>query len=147
MCRSFPGTPQRLAAESEQLIVHKFPAGVMGLALKADVQRRERIRREAHQDVWWQKLRRCFQTIPGDAHPITAISCTNWGVHHPESNSRTSATEVRLLEEEEGAVFLHNDGEGYDIPMLRFNNGVEIRLQELRAGYCQLRCSHSRERT
>src|SRR6516225_10900275 len=57
---SLCGIPNRLAIEGEELVVHRFSTGSMGLASLADLQLRERLKRTALGKTFWQSLKSFF---------------------------------------------------------------------------------------
>jgi hypothetical protein len=54
---SLCGIPNRLAIEGEELVVHRFRTGSLGLASPADLQMRERLRGAALGTTFWQRLK------------------------------------------------------------------------------------------
>lgn len=120
--------PRRLAAEGEVLIVHNFPRGMCGLASVEDVRRYEQ---EVSSGSFWQRTRRRFQHVPDRSLPV----CVPSGAYVILKGISGAIQQKYGLESEEGAVFLQTatevDGSRSEV---RFNNGVQIRLRELRAG-------------
>lgn len=123
--------PGRLAAEGEQLVVHRFADGSLGLACLEDV------RRHAHEvpkEGFWQRITCRFQDVPSGSHPVPPV-CVPSGAHLIRKGIPGSMQQKCGLESEEGAVLVHTSTavSGYR-DELRFNNGVQIRLEALRTG-------------
>src|SRR5262245_7521332 len=57
---SLCGIPNRLAAEGEELVVHKFSTGSMGLASPADLPVPEALR-ETTKKTFWQSVKSFFE--------------------------------------------------------------------------------------
>ena len=72
--------------------------------------------------------------LPASSHPVPPV-CVPSGAHLILKGIPGSIQQKYGLEDEEGVVFVQTSTEvsGYR-DELRFNNGVQIRLQELRAG-------------
>jgi hypothetical protein len=106
---SLCGIPNRLAAEGEELVVHKFSTGSMGLACPADLPVPEALREPAIKKTFWQSF--ILKDIPADLQRQCRVS------------------------EEEGVMFtqLSADVNSYR-DAIRFSNGYQIRLQDLREG-------------
>jgi hypothetical protein len=128
---SFFGIPSRLAAEGEQLVVHRFPGGSLGLASITDVRH---LAPEVSTGNFWQRIRRRFQDAEGGSNPIPPV-CVPPGAHLILKGIPGAIQQRYGLQDEEGALFVQISAgvSGYR-DELRFNNGVQIRLQELRAG-------------
>ncbi len=123
--------PSRVASECEQLIIHKFAGGSLGLASLQDVRRHER---EVPKASFWQRIKCCFQDVPVTEDPVPPV-CVPSGAYLILKAIPGSIQQKYGLEGEEGAVFVQASTavNGYR-DELRFNNGIQIRLQELRAG-------------
>ncbi len=126
--------PSRLASEGQQLVVHKFLDGSLGLALIADVRLNQSRLEQTQRFSFWSRLLRRFQSAPQISKPIPAVSVPT-GAHVILKGISGSLQQKYGLEEREGAVFLQGTDETNQYPVLRFNNGAEIRLPELRAGH------------
>jgi hypothetical protein len=127
----FFGIPGRLAAQGEQLVVHRFPGGSLGLASVTDVRRREP---KVNEGGFWQRIRRCFQKADRGSTPILPV-CVPSGAHLILTGIPGAIQQRYGLEDEEGALFVEaGTGANGHRDELRFNNGVQVRLQELGAG-------------
>ena len=70
---SLYGIPNRLAAEGEQLVVHRFPTRSIGLACSADLQARED-RSERKPVGLWSALRSLFSSgVEREAHEMNWV--------------------------------------------------------------------------
>ena len=121
---SFVAMPSRLAAEGEQLIVHRFPGGSLGLASLTDSGRREP---KITERGLWQRIRSCFQDVDDGSNTVPPV-CVPSGAYLILKGIPGWIQQRYGLEDEEGALFLQSGNE------LRFNNGVQIRLHELGPG-------------
>jgi hypothetical protein len=123
--------PNRLACEGEELVAHRFPTGSLGLASPADVKRPPAPRIVAKRG-FFNKLRDYFNPpmnepvaavcIPPGArlrlHDIPARTQHDLGIGPVEEVTFTQIT---------AAVNSYRDA-------VRFQNGREMRLQEMREG-------------
>jgi hypothetical protein len=131
---SLMAVPNRLAAEGEDLVAHRFPTGSMGLASPAEL-RRMADPVKAQPRGFWANVRNFFN--PPVRQPAVAAVCIPpgarlWLAGIPERLQR----ELQVGPEEEvtftqisAAVNSYRDA-------VRFSNGRQIRLQELREGQC-----------
>lgn len=120
----------RPVAEGEQLAVHRFLSGSVGLAAMADIRREEVSSREAVRSIW-QKVKRYFARVPPDCHPIPEVYVPS-GTYLILRAIPGYIQQKYGLQKEEGAIFLQNGAAGSD--SLRFNNDTQVRLDELRLG-------------
>jgi len=58
---SLMAIPNRLAVCGEELVVHRFEAGTLGLASASDVRRRQEIRK-AQSHGFWPRLKAVFDS-------------------------------------------------------------------------------------
>ena len=128
---SLMAVPNRLAQEGEELVAHRFPTGSIGLASQADVRRCARPRR-AEPNNLWTALRDFFNP---PRNPAVCAVCIP-----PGAKLELRDIPVRLQQELSlgpveqvtftqltSAVNTYRDA-------VRFGNGREVRLQELREG-------------
>src|SRR5580704_2636742 len=111
--------PSRLATEGQQLIVHKFPNGSLGLALIADVRRNQAGPGQARGSSFWSRLLHRFQNVPQVSDSIPAISVPT-GTHVILKGIPGSLQQKYGLEGLEGAVFVQGTDEADAYPILRF---------------------------
>jgi hypothetical protein len=123
--------PNRLAREGEELISHRFPTGSLGLASPADLKRAANHAVPARR-TFWSTLREFFNPPRSEAVPAVCIPPGarlelrdiparlqhEIGVAPVETVTFTQIT---------AAVNSYRDA-------VRFENGREVRLQELREG-------------
>jgi hypothetical protein len=123
--------PNRLAREGEELVSHRFPTGSLGLASPGDLRRIADAPTPARRG-FWQTVRDFFN--PPKTEPVPAVCIP------PGARLRLGDIPARLQHElnvgpvEEvtftqltAAVNSYRDA-------VRFPNGREVRLQELREG-------------
>jgi hypothetical protein len=129
---SLMAIPNRLAVSGEELVVHKFEEGSIGLASPSDLRRREEYRKvQCH--GFWPRLKELFNPKDGPAIPavcippgarllvldIPAQMQHEWGF--------PTDTEEAVFTQITAAVNTFRDA-------IRFRNGVEILLQRLHEG-------------
>lgn len=130
---SLYAVPNRLANEGEELVVHRFHTGSLGLASIADVGRYECARREAQSGGFWNRIR-CYFQDPGDRVTVPAV-CIPPGTQLILKGIPGYTQQTYGLQKEEGAVFVQTSAEGNTYrDALRFYNGAQIRLQDLKVG-------------
>jgi hypothetical protein len=123
--------PNRLAHEGEELVAHRFPTGSLGLASAADVNRAQCPGQPASK-TFWVKLKEFFQ--PPEADPIPAVCIP------PGARLRLEDIPARLQTEYcvgpvEEVTFTQISAAAHSYrDAVRFPNGREVRLQELREG-------------
>ncbi len=128
---SLMAVPNRLAAEGEDLVAHRFPTGSMGLASPADLSRISDPA-PAQPRGFWTMIKNFFN--PPARQPVAAVcippGARLWLGDIPERLQR----ELQVGPQEEvtftqitAAVNSYRDA-------VRFSNGRQIRLQELREG-------------
>ena len=126
---SLMAVPNRLAREGEELISHRFPTGSLGLASPADVNRTPT---PAARRSFWAVLKEFFQ--PAEAAAVCAV-CIPPGAHlrlhdistRLQSELGVAASEDVTFTQLTAAAHSYRDA-------VRFANGREVRLQELREG-------------
>jgi hypothetical protein len=125
--------PNRLVVEGEQLAVHKFPMGSLGLASAADVWHNELAGAQTPKPTLWQRLKTWFQEDLEDSN-VCAV-CVPPGAHLILKDIPAAMQQRYGLEEVEGVVFIQTSAEADAYrDAVRFNNGSEVRLQDLQEG-------------
>ncbi len=127
---SLMAVPNRLAQEGEELMVHRFPTGSLGLASPRDVKRAANP--PLVRQTFWAKIKDFFN--PPRTEPVCAVCIP------PGARLELQGLPVRLQHELavgpvetvtftqiSAAVNSYRDA-------VRFCNGRELRLQELREG-------------
>ena len=129
---SLCGLPTRLARDGEELIVHKFSTGSMGMASPADLPLIEAVR-EAPKRTFWQTFKSFFE--PHQEPPVVPAICIPPGAHLIVKDVPPELQRQLRVSAEEGVIFtqISADVNAYR-DAIRFENGCQIRLQELREG-------------
>lgn len=126
---SLMAVPNRLAREGEELISHRFPTGSLGLASPADLQRTPP---PAARKSFWTAFKEFFQ--PAEAAAVCAVCIP------PGARLRLEDVPARLQTELgvgacEDVTFTQITASAHSYrDAVRFRNGREVRLQELREG-------------
>ena len=128
---SLMAVPNRLAQEAEQLVTYRFPTGSLGLASPADVARAATAAAPVRK-TFFVMLKEFFN--PPVACPVPAV-CIPPGARlrvqsipqRLQQSLGVSPTEDVTFTQLSAAANTYRDG-------LRFANGRELRLQELREG-------------
>jgi len=127
---SLMSVPNRLAREGEDLVAHRFPTGSLGLASPADLQRGTA--QPAAPRSWWCTVKEFFN--PPHVPPVPAVCIP------PGSRLALQDIPVRLqrdlgVGEAEMVTFTQISPAANSYrDAVRFANGREVRLQELREG-------------
>jgi hypothetical protein len=130
---SLCGIPNRLAVEGEELVVHRFSTGSIGLASLTDLEVYKRLMEAAPRKTFWQSLKSFFEQ-PSQFEAAPAI-CVPPGAHLIVKNIPTDLQRRFRVTEEEAAVFTQVSSEVNSYrDAVRFYSGCEVRLQELREG-------------
>lgn len=130
---SLHAQPNRLATEGEQLIVHKFTTGSMGLASPADLPPREPVQEAAPKQSFWQTLKSFFE--PSRQPAVAPAVCIPPGAHLILKDIPVDLQRQCHVAAEEGVVFTQLSAEVNSYrDAVRFSNGYQIRLQDLREG-------------
>jgi len=125
--------PNRLAKEQEDLVAHRFPTGSMGLASPADLSRNAQLRQQKPGSSGLWSAIRGFFTMP-KMEPVPAVCIP------PGARLHVNDIPVRLQQElgvkaEEEVVFTQTSASVNTYrDAIRFANGRELNLQELREG-------------
>lgn len=128
---SLMAVPNRLAREGEDLVAHRFPTGSLGLASPADLKRAMDPPALARKN-FWRAVVEFFN--PPKSEPVPAV-CIPPGARlelqdisvRLQQELNVSAVERVTFTQISAAVNSYRDA-------VRFGNGREVRLQELREG-------------
>jgi hypothetical protein len=123
--------PNRLAQEGEELVAYRFPTGSLGLASPADLKRAADPPTPARRTIWCA-IREFFN--PPKSEPVPAV-CIPPGARlelqdvpaRLQNEIGVSPVETVTFTQISAAVNSYRDA-------VRFANGREVRLQELREG-------------
>ena len=130
---SLCGIPNRLAVEGEELVVHRFSTGSMGLAALADLQEYKRLKEAAPRKTLWQRLK-IFLDPPNQSASAPAV-CIPPGAHLIVRNIPADLQRRCRVSDEETAVFTQISSEFNSYrDAVRFHSGCQVRLQDLREG-------------
>ena len=126
---SLMGIPNRLAVEGEQLVVHRFRTGSLGLAAPLDLELVDPPTGQPRSV--WERLKSFFN--PLERYSVDAVCIPPGGrlVVEDIPASLQRALEVGPIEL---VTFTHIEAAGSYRDAVRFKNGREVRLQELREG-------------
>jgi hypothetical protein len=128
---SLMAVPNRLAQEGEDLVAHRFPTGSLGLASPVELKPLVTAKAHAPRGLW-SSLREFFN--PSKSKPVCAVCIP------PGAKLRLQDIPVRLQHEfgigaAEDVTFTQVSAAAHSYrDAVRFRNGREIRLQELREG-------------
>lgn len=128
---SLMAVPNRLAREGEELVAHRFPTGSLGLASPADLRRATNPPLPSRKS-FWRALGEFFN--PPKSEPVCAV-CIPPGARlelhdipvRLQHELGVCAVEKVTFTQISAAVNSYRDA-------VRFGNGREVRLQELREG-------------
>jgi len=127
---SLMAVPNRLAQEGEELVMHRFPTGSLGLASLAD--RKRAARPQTAHRTFWNVLTFFFN--PPQTDPVCAVCIP------PGARLNVHDLPVRLQRQfgvgsEETVTFTQLSASAYAYrDAVRFSNGGVIRLQDLCEG-------------
>lgn len=128
---SLGGLPNRLAAEGEELIVHRFPTHSIGLASPCDLQ--QQTRAASPGQTVWQRIKKSF-TQAFDMPEVPAI-CVPPGACLILRNIPLDLQGKWSTGEEEGVYFIQTSAEVNTYrDALLFRSGRRVLLQDLKEG-------------
>jgi hypothetical protein len=128
---SLMAVPNRLAQEGEDLVAHRFPTGSLGLASPADLKIPVAQKTEARRGLW-RAIQEFLNPVKGN--PVCAVCIP------PGAKLQLMDIPARLQHEfcigpAEDVTFTQITAAAHSYrDAVRFQNGREIRLQELREG-------------
>lgn len=128
---SLMAVPNRLAREGEDLVAHRFPTGSLGLASPADLKQATEPPLPVRKSIW-RRVAEFFD--PPRTEPVPAV-CIPPGARlqlqdisaRMQQDLCVSAVEEVTFTQISASVNSYRDA-------VRFRNGREVRLQELREG-------------
>ncbi len=128
---SLHGLPNRLAAEGEQLLVHRFPTGTMGLASPSDLWTPAELPDQARTG-WWSRVKSWL--IISSEKPVPAV-CIPPGAQLVLRDIPQCLQRQIGVSEEEEVTFTQLSADTYSYrDAVHFNNGREVLLQKLTEG-------------
>ena len=123
--------PNRLAKENEDLVAHRFPTGSMGMASPADL-RRSAAKRENRPSGIWATVKGFF-TMPA-AEPVPAVCIPPGARLRLQDIPQRVQDELAVRSAEEVTFVETSVSVNTYRDAVRFANGRELNLQELREG-------------
>jgi len=130
---SLAALPNRLAVESEELVVHRFRTGSKGLAPPAELQALMERREPATPRNFWRWLKSAFE-VSTSCPNVTAV-CVPPGAHLLLKNVPQDLQSQWQIEDEEAAVFVElSAAENTYRDAVELRNGRQVLLQNLREG-------------
>ncbi len=128
---SLCGIPNRLAVEGEQLVVHRFCTGSMGLASPKDLE--VQVAKAETKTTFWQRFKDFFE--PTRQASFVPAVCIPPGAQLIVKDLPPDLQRQWRVAEREAVTFtqISADANSYR-DAIRFRNGYEIRLQDLREG-------------
>jgi len=128
---SLIGIPNRLANEGEELVVHRFPIGSMGL-VPSQPASQETGAGQASERGLWQRIKDLFRTDSFDRY--TAV-CVPPGARLLLRDIPGETQKVLRIGPEEEVTFTQLTAEANAYrDAIRFDSGTELLLQKLREG-------------
>jgi len=125
--------PNRLAVEGEELVVHRFRTGSIGLAPPAELQTFGRRLEAACRRSFWKRLKTAFEGSPNCAD-ITAV-CVPPGAQLLISNIPEDLQRQWRIQDEETVLFVEiSAAENIYRDAVQFRHGRVVMLQSLREG-------------
>lgn len=130
---SLCGLPSRLAVDGEQLVVHRFPTGSMGLAGAANLEWLRQAKKSEPPLSIWDHIKRFFQ---GESEPLVPVAvCIPPGSLLVMRNISSALCERYGVQTEEGVVFVQTSANSNTHrDAVQFTNGRHALLQEFPEG-------------
>ena len=129
---SLCGVPNRLAVEGEELVVHRFPIGSVGLAPPADLVPKQRI---AQREGFWVRLRRFLEGESEYESTRVHAVCVPPGAHLILKGLPPSFQREYGVDSEEVVVFVQTSADANVYrDAVQFQNGRRLSLQILCEG-------------
>jgi hypothetical protein len=127
---SLMGVPNRLAREGEQLVLHRFPAGSLGLASPADLQ--PRVNADRSPRTFWSAVKEFFAA---PYQPTVCAVCIPPGTLLILRDISPKLRQSMGVSAEESVTFTQISANPYQYrDAVRFPSGREVRLQDLQEG-------------
>ena len=129
---SLCGIPNRLAIDGEELVVHRFRTGSVGLASRVDLQECERLKAGK---TFWRRLKAYLKNfIEADDSAAAPAVCIPPGAYLIVRGIPADLQKHWRISQAEPAVFVQTSAE---VDQYRdavcFHNGCQVRLQDLAA--------------
>jgi hypothetical protein len=118
--------------EGEELVVHRFSTGSMGLASVADLHVCNRLREAAPRKTFWESLKSFFEGLEQSAAPAV---CIPPGAQLIVRDIPADLQRRHRVSPEESAAFTQISSEFNNYrDAIRFQSGCQVRLQDLHEG-------------
>lgn len=128
---SLMAIPNRVAVSGDELVVHRFQTGTVGLASASDLRKRED-RLQAKGNSFWRRLR---QFIDPPDKPSLTVVCIPPGARLLVHDIPMWLQREGRFKQVEEAVFIQVTAHVNTFrDAIRFHNGIEILLQNLDEG-------------
>ena len=128
---SLMAVPNRLAQENEELVMHRFPTGSLGMASPADLKRAAAPSCPARK-TFWNAVKEFFN--PPKTEPVPAVCITPGARLHLQDIPSRLQHEFGVGPAEDVTFTQISAAANSYRDAVRFANGREVRLQELREG-------------
>ena len=127
---SLMNLPNRLAKEGEDLIVHRFPSGSLGLASPADL--RPKMEAASKRQTIWAAVKNFFS--PVESCPVPAV-CIPPGARLKLTNIHERMRRQYRLDSEEEVTFTQLTAATHTYrDAVVFRHGLKLKMQELTEG-------------
>ncbi len=124
--------PNRLAREGEDLVVHRFPSGSLGLTSPTELHKPAQPNIACRRS-WWAAFREWLTAPQTCSVTAVCIPPSSRLILHDIPQSLQSTYGLQSMDEEATFEQLSAEARTYR-DALRFRNGRKVRLQELREG-------------
>jgi hypothetical protein len=133
---SLQGLPNRLGIEGEELVSYRFPTGSVGMATPTDIAAAKRPKPQAGcRRSWWSALRH-FLDPQMELDQVPAV-CIPPGAHLFMNQIPDWLRRDFALQAVEDVTFVQLSADAYRYrDGIRFRNGKQVLLQNVREGVC-----------
>jgi hypothetical protein len=128
---SLMGVPNRLATDGEELVVHRFLTGTIGLVSPVELGLKAQQQNFLPKRSWWARLKEWFEMPAGNVTAVCVPPGTRLVLRDIPHNLQN---EFRVGIEEEVTFVQLNASEYSHRDAVRFRTGSEVLLQRLREG-------------
>jgi hypothetical protein len=130
---SLGGLPNRLAVDGEELSLHRFSTGSLGLASSCDLRHAAHVERPVHNKTIWESIKSFFAEPP-KSDEVPAV-CVPPGARLLLKTVPSELQHLWGIEEEQNVRFVQTSAdENRYRDALELPNGRQVLLQELREG-------------
>ena len=130
---SLCGIPNRLATEGDELVLHRFRTGSMGMASVTDIEKEKRARALPPNAGWWARVKRILAVPPVESVPAICVPPGARLIIRDIPDYLRQ--QLGGLETEEQVLFVQTSLEVNTYrDAIQFRNGRQVRLQNLPTG-------------